>query len=90
MRAASVSVMGNIAEGFDRGGRSEFHQFLSVAKGSAGELRNHLYAALDAGYLTQAQFDQLLSLAREVAALTSRLRTAVQKQRDGQKRTKGR
>jgi four helix bundle protein len=46
-RRASVSIMSNIAEGYERGGTKEFLQYLSIAKGSVGELRSHLYVALD-------------------------------------------
>jgi four helix bundle protein len=51
MQRAAVSIMANLAEGFERGKRTEFHQFISVAKSSCAELRSHLYVALDAGYL---------------------------------------
>ncbi len=47
IRRAAVSIMSNIAEGHERGGNQEFFQFLSVAKGSCGEVRCHLYIALD-------------------------------------------
>ena len=47
VRRAAVSVMSNLAEGFERGSRSEFHQFLSIAKSSCAELRSQLYVALD-------------------------------------------
>jgi four helix bundle protein len=79
---AAVSVMSNIAEGFERAGRAEFHHFLVVAKGSCGEVRSQLYVALDAGYLTQAQFTELAALAERTAKLVSALRKAVQSQRD--------
>jgi four helix bundle protein len=54
IQSASLSVMSNIAEGFDRGRRAEFHQFLSMAKGSCGEVRSQLYAASDVGYYRRA------------------------------------
>ncbi|MDX1947729.1 MAG: four helix bundle protein [Pirellulaceae bacterium] len=49
IRRASISTMSNIAEGFERGGDQEFVQQLAVAKGSCGEVRSQLYAALDQG-----------------------------------------
>lgn len=73
IRRAGVSIMSNIAEGFERGsGDKEFARFLSIAKGSAGEVRAQLYAALDVGYLTEAQFDELTELATEISRLLSR------------------
>jgi len=59
IRAASGSVMDNIAEGFERNGTIEFRQFLSIAKGSAGETRSQLYRALDYGYINIDQFEEL-------------------------------
>ena len=59
MQRAAVSVMANIAEGYERNGNKEFLQFLSLAKGSVGELRSHLYVALDQAYITQAEFDDV-------------------------------
>jgi four helix bundle protein len=85
IQRAAVSIMSNIAEGFERGGRAEFHQFLSTAKASCAEVRSQLYVALDAGYLSQSAFDQLQSLAEEVAKILGGLRASVQKQRDAQK-----
>ncbi len=65
IRKASVSIMSNIAEGFERSGTGEFVQFLSVAKGSAGEVKSQLYIALDQGYINQETFDRLSALATE-------------------------
>jgi four helix bundle protein len=56
IRRAAVSVMSNIAEGFERGSNTEFIQFLYIAKGSCGEARTQLYAALDQTYISSAEF----------------------------------
>jgi four helix bundle protein len=69
IRRAAISVLSNIAEGFERGGDNEFLQFLSVAKGSCGEARAQLYVALDQGYISPAQFETLLTSAQEVGQL---------------------
>jgi len=59
IRRAAVSVMSNIAEGFERGGNAEFVQFLAVSKGSAGEVESQLYVALDQEYISEEQFRSL-------------------------------
>ena len=81
IQRAAVSIMANIAEGFERGGRGEFHQFLSMAKASCAEVRSHLYIAFDISYLEKVRFDQLLAQAEEVARIVGGLRASVQKQR---------
>ena len=78
VRRASVSIMANIAEGYERGGRKEFVQFLSIAKGSAAEARSHLYVALDQGYIEDETFDKLVvqleTTARKLSKLIDYLR----------------
>lgn len=66
MRRASVSIMLNIAEGFERSGTGEFVQFLAISKGSSGELKSHLYVAVDQEYISNEEFEHLCSLACEV------------------------
>ena len=61
-----MSIMSNIAEGFERGGDKEFFQFVSLAKGSSGEVRAQLYVALDAGYIDQQTFSQLSDMAAQI------------------------
>ena len=65
LRRAVTSVMSNIAEGFERGGDEEFRPFLAMAKGSAGEVKSQMYIALDAGYVTQEEFDELYALTND-------------------------
>jgi four helix bundle protein len=69
IQRASVSVLSNIAEGFERGTRQEFLNYLFIAKGSAGEVRAQLYVALDAGYLNIEKFKYLNGLAEECSRL---------------------
>jgi four helix bundle protein len=69
MRRAAVSIMNNIAEGYERGSNKDFAKFLFIARGSAGEVRSMLYLAKDQGYLSDKQFDDALVLAVRVAQL---------------------
>jgi four helix bundle protein len=69
IRRAAVSVMSNIAEGYERGGRVEFRRYLSMAKGSAGEVRSQLYVALDSGLIDRAAFEALRGRAEAVSRL---------------------
>jgi len=73
IRRASVSIMSNIDEGFERGSNKEFIQFLYIAKGSAGEVRAQLYVALDQKYIDQNSFDELKRHASEVSRMISGL-----------------
>jgi four helix bundle protein len=77
IQRAAVSVMSNIAEGFERGGRAEFHQLLSVAKASCGEVRSQLYVAMDAGYVDERTFAKVFALAEEVGRIVGGLRVSV-------------
>src|SRR5688500_5622927 len=77
IRRAAVSVMSNIAEGFERYSRSEFRHFLSIARGSASEVRSQLHLALALGYISQAQFDHLNDLCWRIARMLGSLRAVV-------------
>lgn len=79
VQRAAVSVMANIAEGFERSGKGEFPYFLSTARASCAEVRSHLYIALDIGYIAKDDFSALMALAEEVGRVVSGLRISVEK-----------
>ena len=69
--------MANIAEGFERGSRAQFHHALAIAKGEAGETLSHLYAALDDGAIDRPTFDEIQALAVQTARIIGALKKAV-------------
>jgi len=69
IQRASISVMANIAEGFDRQSDKEFIQYLSIASSSASEIQSHLYAALDLAYIKEDQFKILYDQTTKVKKL---------------------
>lgn len=73
IQRASVSIMNNIAEGYERKSNKEFKQFLFIAKGSAGEVRSMLILAKELGYINAYDFDELFSDAEEIAKILSGL-----------------
>jgi|SRR5690349_24234991 len=73
IRRASVSIMSNIAEGFERSGTGEFSHFLATAKGSAGEVRSQLYVALDQQYITPAVFENINISVTEISKMIAGL-----------------
>lgn len=73
IEGSSGSIMDNIAEGFERGTRSEFIQFLGYSEGSCGELRSQLYRALDRNYVSQQQFDEFYVMAVRISAMIQKL-----------------
>ncbi len=79
IQRAAVSTLSNIAEGFERGTRQEFLNYLFIAKGSAGEVRAQLYVALDVGYLNIETFKYLNGLATECSKLIQSFTESVKK-----------
>ena len=73
IRSAAVSVMSNIAEGFERAGNQEFSQFLYVAKGSCGEVRSQLYVAVDQGYIAANELEELLDAFKRLPSMIGSL-----------------
>jgi four helix bundle protein len=61
INGSAGSIMDNIAEGYERDGKKEFIQFLSIAKGSAGESKSQLYRALDRGHISVDVYEQLMN-----------------------------
>lgn len=73
LRRSAVSIISNIAEGFESRTQSLFIDFLGRAKGSAGEVRAQLYIALDRGYINQQQFEHACTLAELISRRLYRL-----------------
>lgn len=73
IRRASISILSNIAEGFERNGDKEFIQFLTIAKGSCGEVRAQLYVAADQNYVDEHSFNLLQSKLNETSRMLSGL-----------------
>ena len=79
IRRASVSVMNNIAEGFDCESKIEFSRFLGIARRSAVEVQSMLYAALDVEYIDQNEFDIHYEQARKTKALVGGFKRSLTK-----------
>jgi four helix bundle protein len=75
IQRAAISIMSNIAEGFEREGNREFIQFLYVAKGSCGEVRSHLYVAIDQSYVASKNCDDVSQSFRRLSVMISNLIT---------------
>ena len=72
LRRASVSVMSNIAEGFESQTQPMFVRYLGIAKASSGEVRSQLYVSRDVNYLSEEQFSQLFQMAEKASRQLSR------------------
>ncbi len=84
MQRCVISIMSNLAEGFERGSRAEFRQYVIISKASCAELRSQLYAALDIGYITKEVFDKTNTLAQEVSRILGDLKASLSKARHTQ------
>lgn len=73
IRRASVSIMSNIAEGFERGTNAEFVQFLYIAKGSCGEVRAQVSIAFDQKYISKDAYDNLTDRSRRISGMLGNL-----------------
>ena len=71
IRDASVSIMGNIAEGFDRQSKKEFIRFLDIASSSGSEVQSHLYVALDQEYISEEEFQETYHQAKKTKGLVN-------------------
>ena len=81
IQRAAVSVMSNIAEGFERQGTLEYIRFLTISKTSCAEVRAQLYVALDIGYIQQDAFERLAQSAEEVSRILGGLKHSLEKRK---------
>lgn len=81
IRRAAISVMSNLAEEFERGGRLEFRQFVVIAQDPCAEVRSQLYAAHDNGYLAKEEHRALDEMVHEVSKIIGGLLTALRKEK---------
>jgi len=79
IQRAAVSIMSNIAEGFERDSPNEFHRFLTIAKASCAEVRSQLYIALDIEYIDRDTFTKLIKQAEEVGRIIGGLRNSIRR-----------
>lgn len=86
IRRASVSIMSNIAEGFDRANKGDFHRFLIIAKASCAEVQSQLYIASDVDYISSADFEDAMKQAKTVARMLGGLRKKVYEQWQAEKK----
>jgi four helix bundle protein len=77
IRRASVSVMANLAEGFERRRRTEFFRYVEIAKASCAEVLSHLYVALDVEYVTKGQFEAIETSIGELQRILGGLRRSL-------------
>lgn len=77
IRRAAVSIVSNIAEGYERGRKNEFAQFLLIAKGSCGEVQAQPYVALDEEYVSREEFEGLYAAALETGRVIAGLRRSI-------------
>jgi four helix bundle protein len=82
IQRAAISVMNNIAEGFERKGAKEYSRFLYIAKGSAGELRSMLYVAKELKYIDDEIFIRYYQYAEEISKMLAGLIRAVESKKD--------
>ena len=77
IQRAAVSVMANIAEGFERNSSASYGQFLLIAKSSSAEVQSHLFIARDIGYLNEKEASEMIDGAREISKMLGALHRAV-------------